>query len=205
MQNISNSKCFYPNLTFSVETTSGQVIQTFQTGNIGSFNDSAHPYFGFIDFDNKATFPSFYGGIFSMPAGVTSMVVKIYTNPTNILPCTTILAIDNILLNAVGPQISIGDNSGGWLLSTCFQNNNPLNILGNVGSGYFNFSDQNFIKSNFNNPAFQWQQSIDSGYTWTDIPGETNLNLSRLFTIPDTFFLRLRGSENYNINNPNVV
>jgi hypothetical protein len=49
----------------------------------------------------------------------------------------------------------------------------------------------------------QWQQSLDDGYTWADIPGETNLNLSHVFSVPDTFFVRLRASEDYNINNAN--
>jgi gliding motility-associated-like protein len=203
IRNITNSKCFYPNLTFSIETLTGQIIQTFQTGNIGGPGDSAHPYFGFGGFDNKATFPSFYGGIFTIPNGINNIVIKILTNPTNALPCTATFAIDNILLNAVGPQITIGDSNGGWLFSTCSQVNNPLNVYGSPGTGYLNFSNSNFIKSNFDKPAFQWQQSIDSGYTWTDIAGETNLNLSRVFTTPDTFFLRLRSSENYNISNAN--
>ncbi len=64
-------------------------------------------------------------------------------------------------------------------------------------------STRNFIHAEFNNPAFQWQQSVDEGYTWTDIAGETNPGLSHVFSIPDTFYIRLRTSENYNINNPN--
>ncbi len=203
IRNVTNSKCFYPNLTFSVETLAGQIIQTFQTGNIGGPGDSAHPYFSFEGFDNKASFPFFYGGVFTLPDGINGIVIKILTTPTMGLPCTATFAIDNILLNAVGPQITIGDSSGGWLFSTCFQVSNPLKIYGSLASGYLNFSSSDFIKSNFNNPAFQWQQSVDSGYTWTDIAGENNLKLSHVFTTPDTFFVRLRASENFNINNPN--
>ncbi|HYJ64794.1 MAG TPA: gliding motility-associated C-terminal domain-containing protein [Parafilimonas sp.] len=202
---LSNSACFHANLMFSVETLTGQVIQTFQTGDIGGATDKPHPYFGYTGIDIKATFPYFYGGIFTLPAGINNVVLKILTDPANDLPCTATFATDNILLSPVGPNlsVSIAGQPEGWITSTCFQGNQPVNLTADIGSGYLNFNSNDFIASQFANAAVQWQQSIDSGYSWNDIPGETNLNLSRLFTISDTFFIRLRGSENYNINNPN--
>jgi hypothetical protein len=100
VRNLSRSGCFYPNLSFVVETPSAQVIQSFQTGDIGSAGkDSAAPYFGYIIADPKTSFPAYYGGVFSLPAGISSVVVKIITNPTNAnTSCTNTIAIDNILL-----------------------------------------------------------------------------------------------------------
>lgn len=54
----------------------------------------------------------------------------------------------------------------------------------------------------YNNPALQWQQSIDDGVTWTDIPGATTNTYSRVFSTPDTFMFRLTGGEAANIANP---
>jgi hypothetical protein len=56
---LNNSACFHANLTFSVETLSGQIIQTFQTEDIGGATDNASPYFGYTDIDIKAAFPHF--------------------------------------------------------------------------------------------------------------------------------------------------
>lgn len=202
---LNNSACFHANLMLRVETLSGQLIQTFQTGDIGGATDKHSPYFGYTGIDKKATFPYFYGGIFTLPAGINDVVLKILTNSSTVQTCTATFAIDNILLTTAGPNISasITGESGGWIASTCFQGNQPLNLTGSIGSGYFDFSTTDFIASSFTNAAVQWQQSVDNGYTWKDIPGETNLNLSRLFSTPDTFFVRLRGSEDYNINNAN--
>ncbi len=204
--NLSKSTCFYPNLTFTAQTMTGQVIQNFHTGGIGSNNDQGAPFFGYNGIDLKAPFPFFYGGIFTLPAGVTDVIIKILADPSMANPdCTATLAIDNILLNAVGPDITISNplSPGAWILGSCFQSNQPVNINGDINSGYYNFGSGEFVNSTLTNPAVQWQQSVDDGYSWTDIPGETNLNLSHIFSVPDTFFLRLRASENYNINNPN--
>ncbi|HVX25981.1 MAG TPA: gliding motility-associated C-terminal domain-containing protein [Parafilimonas sp.] len=204
IRNLSNSKCFYPNFSFNVETLSGSLIQSFETGDIGGATDNAAPFFGYQAPDIKATFPYYYGGIFKLPSGINDVVLKILTNSSNVQTCTTTFAIDNILLTPVGPMLSIGMlNSEGYITSTCFQGNQPINLTSNISNGYYNFGNGYFIPSSFSNPAFQWQQSVDSGYTWVDIPGETNLTLSKVFNIPDTFFVRLRGSEDNNISNPN--
>ncbi|HEX5153362.1 MAG TPA: gliding motility-associated C-terminal domain-containing protein [Parafilimonas sp.] len=206
VRNLSHSRCFYPNLSFVVETPDGQEIQSFQTGDIGGGvgKDSAAPYFGYIVADPKTSFPAYYGGIFSLPAGINNIVVKIITNPTTAnTSCSNTFAIDNILLTPVGPEITIldPDSPDGWLTGACFKGGDPVALTGSIRSGYYGFRKTDFVPAAFNNPSMQWQQSVDNGYTWADIPGETNLNLSRVFSAPDTFFVRLRVSEDHNINN----
>ena len=49
----------------------------------------------------------------------------------------------------------------------------------------------------------QWQQSIDNGGTWTDIPSATDYNFTKTFSVPDTFLIRMRASEANKIGNPN--
>jgi gliding motility-associated-like protein len=206
IRNLSNSTCFYPNFSFVVETVSDQTIQSFQTGDIGGATDKAAPYFGYLAPDPRTSFPAYYGGIFTLPAGINDVVVKIITNPTNAYSsCTSTFAIDNIILMPVGAEINISDPSspGGWVTGTCFKGGKPVTLNSDIGSGYYNFGGSGFVVASFNSPAYQWQRSVDDGYTWTDISGETNASLSRQFSIPDTFYIRLRVSENYNINNPN--
>ena len=77
------------------------------------------------------------------------------------------LAIDNIEFRACGPEARI---DGGETLSLC-EDGEPGTLLTVING------DQ------YDDPAFQWQQSFDEGATWTDLPGEngetfthTNLN-----------------------------
>jgi gliding motility-associated-like protein len=202
---VTLSPCFYPNFNFNIETLSGQLIQYFSTGDIGGATDNARGYFGVQGIDIKAPFPYFYGGIFTLPPGVNDIVVKIVTNPGADLPCTNMVAIDNIELSPIGPDIniSIDDDPDGWLTGTCYTGNKPVNLTGNISKQYLDFATSEFVADSYNNPAVQWQQSVDNGYTWSDIPGETSLHLSKVFSVPDTFFVRLRVSENQFINNKN--
>ncbi len=200
-----SSACFYPNFTFSIETVSGTLIRSFQTGDIGAplgHIDNYSAYFGYQYPDVKATFPQYYGLSFSLPEGITDVVVKIRTNPSTIVRCEASFAIDNILLTRLGPDITISNSSGGWITGSCFQGNLPVVLSGSIGPGYYDFNTFAFTQSVFVNPSVQWQQSLDDGYTWADIPGETHQNLNKVFATPDTFLLRLRGSETENIHNP---
>ena len=204
INNIAPGNCLDPNLTFSVETLSGVVINTFQTGNIEGPGDNFSIYYGY--YDTKRPPVPFYGGIFQLPAGLSDIVVKIITNPSTAFPqCSALFEIDNIILMPIGPEIKISTqgNPDGWITASCFEGNIPVMLNGKIEPGYHDFGSPNYISASYTNPAFQWQQSTDDGYTWIDIPGETNLNISHIFNNPDTFWIRLRGSESANIANPN--
>ena len=148
IRDLSNSACFYPNFSFIVETLSGQTIQTFQTGDIGGVTDKGAPYFGYLVPDPRTSFPVYYGGIFTLPAGINEVILKIITNPTNAnSSCTNTFAIDNILLTAVGPEVSIADPASpdGWVTGTCFKNGKLIALNGSIGSGYYDFGSDGFI------------------------------------------------------------
>ena len=204
INNPAPGSCFYPNFLLSVETTSGTIIKTFQTGDIGGPSDNYSWYYGYYD-RTKASSVPFYGGIFQLPAGVKDIVVKIITNNSKASPCGTDFEIDNIILMPVGPDIRISSSKypGGWIAASCAYGDVPLDLNGKIESGYRDFGTPNYISDNYTNPGFQWQQSLDDGYTWTDIPGATNINMSHNFSIPDTFWVRLRVSEIAVIGNPN--
>ncbi len=203
--NASTATCMYPNFTFSVETTTGQPIQSYQTGDIGGANDRFAWYPGYWFANHPAPFP-YYGGPFTLPQGVSSVVLKITANPAVAPPtCSYTFLIDNIILSPLGQGIEVvpTGNPDAWLENICYQGSTPLVLNAHADSGYLMLGTQQFKHLYYTNPAYQWQRSDDSGYTWMDIPGETNLTLSRFFPQTDTFFLRVRASEAVNINNQN--
>ncbi len=204
IMNVSGSTCIYPNFTLSAETLSGQVIGSFQTGDIGGASDKWAWYPGFYDASKKPKF-TYYGGVFDLPAGISDIIVKIIANASTHYNCYYTCIVDNIFLTPVGPEIKIHspNNPDGWVTASCFDGKKPLEVTGTVGSSYHNFGSNGYTNATFINPAYQWQQSTDNGYTWSDIPGAKSINLSHTFYIPDTFFVRLRVSEAANINNPN--
>ena len=106
--------------------------------------------------------------------------------------CAEDFAIDDIQLRPLGPDADITfDNEPNTIVkSVCFQDNKTVSLTGTVGNYY-------------TNTALQWQQSTDRGATWTDIPGATTLNYSRVFSAPDTFLFKLTAGEAVNISNPN--
>jgi gliding motility-associated-like protein len=195
------SSCMMPNFTFSIETTSGAIIKTFETGNINGSPDNYSWYYGYYDRTKKPKVP-FYGGSFQLPAGVKDIVVKIIPNPTG-AACSADFEIDNIILMPVGPDIRISSLKypGGWKTAACFQGV-PLELTAKIESGYRDLGSPNYVLESYTNPGFQWQQSLDEGYTWTDLPGETAPTISHNFNIPDTFWVRVRVSEAGDISNP---
>lgn len=197
----SSTTCFYPNLVLSVETLSGVVIQSFPTGDIMGVS-GAYP--GTIGTLAKPPPFGFYGGEFVLPAGVTDCVVKISAVPSTAYPdCTASLLLDNIELVPVGPDVTISAPDGGFIAGACFEGGKPLVLNGRIGSSHLLFNTSTYIPGSYEVPAVQWQQSLDEGYTWMDLPGETGLNLSRIFSVPDTFYIRLRSSEGVDIGDIN--
>ena len=205
IRNLVRSTCFVPDLVFTVETLSGTVIWSYSPGDLGQGypGDNAKWYIGFYDTVFYPVVP-FYGGTFTLPAGVNDVVVKITIEPSNAFSdCVAGLAIDNIELTPMGPDLLIGvpGNPNAYQTGACYKGNVPLVLNGTVLSGYAKFGTPDSIPATFANPAVQWQESLDQGYTWQDIPGETNLNISHVFTAPDTFYVRLRGADGADIDN----
>lgn len=177
-----NSGVHMPSFTFKVETTSGQLIAYAQTGPL--------PY------DYSTTYiPKFHnhGITFHPPAGVNELVIKIEDDATTVTGCGYSYAVDDIQLTAVGPKSSItfSDAIGLELIRTvCYQDNKTISMTGTVDAFYSNMK-------------LQWQQSIDKGQTWTDIPGATAFQYTKTFSTPDTFLFRLSAGEATTMANPN--
>lgn len=162
-----------PNLSFSIETTSGQKIQTpYNTGNI--------PNIAYTQWNQ-------YGFFFTLPPGVNDLVLRITNNSPG--DCGNDLALDDITFRPCGPKVQAGFTNQPSVSDTvyhCFSDQATISFSGGVQSG-------------FNNPAFQWQVSNDGGTSWQDIAGATNTTLTTQFSIAGTFLYRLSAAEAGNI------
>ena len=181
----SSSDIHRPRFTFKVETVSGQLIQSSNTG--------------LMPYDYTVVPPGFtpkfhfYSVSFYPPAGGGDIVLKIEDDPAGVATCGYSFALDDIQLTSLGPdaQITFDGAVGTELVkSVCFQDNKTISMTGSVAAFY-------------QNTVLQWQQSIDSGLTWTDIPGAIFANYSRSFPSPDIFLFRLSAGDAATAANPN--
>lgn len=140
-----------PNLTFTIERTDGTILQSYNSGNIPA---SASPEW------------KQYGFFFTTPVGNPDIVLKIFNNSQG--GCGNDLALDDITFRPCGPQLSPSITGiTGTTSVVCEGNASSFTFACNVSGG-------------FNNPAYQWQESVDGG-PWVDIAGETATTLTRSF------------------------
>ncbi len=170
-----NGNSNQPNLTFSIEKTDGTVLQTYNTGNIAPLASPTWKQYGFF---------------FTTPVGVTDIVLRIFNNAQG--GCGNDLALDDITFRPCGPLL---DPS-----ITGIASDTASLCEGTAGNYTFTCS----VSGGFNNPVYQWQERINNTI-WIDIPGETNLTLSKTFavnTAPGIFEYRLTVAEIGNLGYP---
>ena len=181
MPSASCSFPSFPAFELRLEDDAGDLIQKDTTKGI--------PY---------ATPPPFgykfgtYGFNFIMPANVNRLVIKIILLH-EAYECGEDFAIDDIVISPYGPKAKINftnEDPNMIVQSVCYQDNKTISISGSMDPYY-------------PNPALQWQQSIDSGLTWTDISGATSNIYTATFSTPDTFLFRLTGADASKIENSN--
>jgi gliding motility-associated-like protein len=131
-----------PNITFNIESVSGTVLGTYSTGNI--------PASVAVDWVQ-------YGFYFNTPPGVSTVVLRMTNNASG--GNGNDVALDDITFRAAGPAIQASVTGFSADTLTLCQNDNRT--LG------FNTTIENCYPTT----VYQWQQSIDGGMNWTDIPG----------------------------------
>lgn len=137
-----------PNITFSIETSSGTVLQTYNTGNIPASKDIIWKQ---------------YGTLFTTPSDGSDIVVKMTNNGAG--GNGNDLAMDDITFSPCGPIIrtgfgSINDNAE---RDACQNDNLNYNLVAN--------------QMGYTDPSIQWQENKNDGNGWVNIPGATSLNL----------------------------
>jgi gliding motility-associated-like protein len=159
-----------PNVTFRIETTGGQLIQSFSTGDIAS------------DF-----FPQWkqYGFYFQTPASVNSVVIRMKNNAPG--GCGNDLALDDITFRPCGAMINV--NVVGY-------NTNTIAIC--ESNSVTSFTINSNLSSGYSSPAYQWQ-SAKNGGNFSDIPGETKSSLTVNLSSLGVYQYRLSIGETANI------
>lgn len=161
-----------PNITFTIESTAGTILGTYNTGDIAL---------------NSSAVWKQYGLFFTTPAGVSTIVIRMRNNKAGAAPGNDI-ALDDITFRACGPTVtSAVQNNTNTSLEICQSDVKSYTLTGTVSSGY-------------SNPAYQWQSSSDNGVTWVDIAGANTINYT--FTSSSTagtFLYRMAVAQNANI------
>ena len=152
-----------PNITFSIETTSGTVLKTYNTGNIP-----------------PSEIPTWnqYGTFFTTPSNLTDVIVKMINNAPG--GCGNDLVLDDITFRACGPIIQSGfaSTTGPADKEICQGSNARYTLKANVVGN--------------NNPSYQWQSNY-YGNGWTDIEGKTadSLDIGFVNAIPGSYQYRI--------------
>ncbi|MGH2565952.1 MAG: hypothetical protein ACRDE5_15650, partial [Ginsengibacter sp.] len=109
-----------PNVTFNIETTSGAILQTYNTGDILRGSPSWKQY----------------GLIFKTPAGVTSVVIRMTNNAPG--GCGNDLLLDDITFRPCGPLVTAIINDTATSVDVCKGNPSSFTLTSNVSAGYDN-------------------------------------------------------------------
>ncbi len=161
-----------PNLDFNVEDLDGNLLATYNTGDIRIT-------------DQKEWVQ--YGITFQVPGAVNSVVLKIVANAPN--GCGNAFAIDDITLAACGPVVEVTIDGAKEDQHVCAGYTNPFSMKGSYSAG-------------FTDPVVQWQNSVDTGANWQDIPGAVSLS----YTVPQRqsgiILYRMLMAERANIQSP---
>lgn len=131
-----------PNITFSIETTGGTILQTYNTGDILTTSNIKWTQ---------------YGTFFTTPANSSeAIVVKMSNNAPG--GCGNDFALDDITFRACGPIVKSGFGSA---------NGQTTQSLCQGGSAAYTLKTSVVGE---NNPSYQWQSNLNSK-GWTDMPG----------------------------------
>jgi gliding motility-associated-like protein len=150
-----------PNLTFKIETPDGTVLNSFQTGDVP-----------------QTTTPEWkqYGFYFTTPATNAKIVLRITNNAPGGIGND--LALDDITFRPCGEKIT----------ASIVGNTDTVNIC-EGGMGAFTLNGD--VSSAYQDPAYQWQLSVDKGLTWKDIAGATTALYQRQPTGSGNYWYRL--------------
>ena len=166
--NVLNRQGILPNITFSIEKTDGTVLQSYNSGNIPS---SSSPVW------------KQYGLYFTVPAGITSVVIRMKNNAPG--GDGNDIGLDDIAFRPAGPLTNISTTISGDSMNVC---NSSVALNANIETCYL---------SN----EYQWQASIDNG-NWTNINGAITPAYIVPIQPPGNYKYRLLVSQAGNIQTP---
>ncbi len=158
-----------PNITFTIETPSGTILNQFNTGGIPV---TAQPRW------------DQYGFYFTTTAGNPDIILRMRNNAPGGMGND--IALDDITFRPCGPVVA----------ASLQGSNIKIDVCADEQQSSYDFSAS--ISPGFVSPVYQWQVSMDSGRIWTDISGANSLTYQRLPTTAGTYWYRLTVAENGN-------
>jgi gliding motility-associated-like protein len=109
-----------PQLTFKIETTSGIILGSYNTGDIAATNSPTWKQYGFF---------------FTTPVNNSTVVIRITNNAPG--GCGNDLAVDDITFKPCGPIVS-AKFATDTIIHFCMGKVSPVTIFATVGPGYSN-------------------------------------------------------------------
>jgi gliding motility-associated-like protein len=168
-----------PDLTFIVQTPDGTVLNTYNSGPVPQAFNWTWQQYGFL---------------FTLPAGVTTVVVRIIdNNPGGNAQPGNDFAIDDITFRPCGPASSASFSNTASLTQQTVCEGGGATLYGTLSAGY-------------TSPQYGWQISQDSGKTWADLPSSNSLQLTVVAPLTNTsidYYYRLVAGDGTNIQSPN--
>ncbi|MDQ6889209.1 MAG: T9SS type B sorting domain-containing protein [Bacteroidota bacterium] len=155
-----------PNITFTIETILGQVLQSYNSGDIPVEQTIIWKQYGFY---------------FTTPANVNKIVLRMTNNAPG--GEGNDLALDDITFRPCGQLITAsiaGDTS--HLIDICEGSPNAYTFNATASVGY-------------QSPVYQWQVSSDLGITWIDITNATGISYFRSPTVSGNYWYRFTEAE----------
>ncbi|MGC4103584.1 gliding motility-associated C-terminal domain-containing protein [Ferruginibacter sp.] len=161
IMNVLNRAGIKPNITFSIETPSGAILNQYSTGDIPETPSPTWKQYGFF---------------FITPVNNPVIVLRMTNNAPG--GSGNDLALDDITFRPCSPVTFTSAIQG---------NPDTVNICeGNTTQYTFNGT----ISTGYTSPVYQWQVSTDSGANWKDITGATALTYLRKPTGAGSYWYR---------------
>ncbi len=166
MMNVMARSGIKPNITFTIESTTGVVLQTFSTGDIPETFSAVWKQYGFF---------------FTTPPANATIVLRMTNNAPG--GNGNDIALDDITFRPCSAvKLNAANDANNDTVNICEENNNTYNFSATVSSGFIA-------------PFYNWQISMDSGKLWKDIAGANNLGYTRMPTGAGAYWYRLSASE----------
>ena len=176
LMNIMNPSAgtdeYHPDVTFRISDTSGNILGSYNTGDIAQSTSGVWQQYGFF---------------FTLEAD-TEVVITMLNSAPSAHPGNDI-ALDDIAFRPCVPTISNSiDDEEINSISVC-QNDNV------------SYTFQTSISEGYSDPQYQWQYSEDLGVTWIDIEDATSLEYIFTDTsAAGIFYYRIAAANGSNIN-----